>query len=323
MHYTYQIHADFGWMAPLNPRQLRTFLAVRKHRSYTRAGAEVFLSQPAVSRQIQGLEQELEVCLFEKVGKSVRVTDAGETLAKEAEKILGSMERAREAVRGHRSAATGTLRVGGSTTPGLYLLPPLLGRLHTRLPGVELHYVVESSRRIEQRIVRNELDLALVGVPLGNTDLRQEPIFEDEIVCFASATHPLARRRRIDPRSLESEICVTRERESATRELFESWLVRAGGRLGRRIELQGPEEAKAIVAAGVGFSFASVSALRGARASGTLKKLSVSGLVLKRAIYLVRHADKPSSPVMEAFLSLLRSRRGGRARARSAGEAIR
>ena len=183
----------------MNPHHLRTFLAVRKHLNYTRAAEEVFLTQPAVSRQVRQLEEELGVRLFEQIGKSLHLTDAGETLAVEAEKLLGAMERTAEAVRSHRSAERGSMRIGASTTPGFYLLPDLLAQFHRRFPKVALHYTVENSLRIEQMIVRNELDLGFVGGHLSNEDLDLRPLIEDEIVCFTSPSHHLAKVRHVPP----------------------------------------------------------------------------------------------------------------------------
>lgn len=289
----------------MNPTHLRTFLAVRKHRNYTRAGEELFLSQPAVSRQIRQLEQDLGVQVFEQIGKTLHVTDAGETLAAEAEKLLGAMERAVEAVRAHRSAEHGRLRIGASTTPGLYLLPPYLGRLHERLPGLALHYVVENSRRIERMLVNNELDLGFVGARLENTDVQLEPLVIDEIICFAGPSHPLARRSAIPPQALQGETWIIREPGSATRKLFESWLTAHGGKIGRAIELKSPEAVKALVAAGVGFSFMSIHGLQADLAQQRLTRLPVTGLRLERPIYLARHASKHLSPAMRAFIEIV------------------
>jgi DNA-binding transcriptional LysR family regulator len=290
----------------MNPIHLRTFLAVQKHLNYTRAGEELFLSQPAGSRQIRQLEQELGVLLFEQVGKSLYLTDAGRTLAQEAPKILGTLERTAETVRGHRTAEHGRLRIGASTTPGYYLLPTLLGRFHVRFRNVELHYVVENSLRIEQMMVRNELDLGFIGAHLSSDDLQAEQVVEDEIVCFAATGHPLANQRRIAPQSLEGETWVTREKGSATRWLFESWLAKSGGKIGKTIELHCPEAVKALVTAGVGISFISAHGLEEEVQQKRLKKLFVLGLSLKRPINLIRHADKQTSPVMEAFLGIVR-----------------
>ncbi|MHC4136153.1 MAG: LysR family transcriptional regulator [Planctomycetota bacterium] len=291
----------------MNPHHLRTFLAVRKHLNYTHAAQDLFLSQPAVSRQVRQLERELGVRLFEQIGKSLHPTDAGETLTREAEKILGALERTAEAVRAHRSAEHGSLRVGASTTPGFYLLPGLLGRFHARYPRVDLRYAVENSLRIEQMIVRNELDLGFVGAHLAHDDLDLERLVDDEIVCFAGPSHPLAGRRRIAPRSLEKHTWIIREKGSATRRLFESWLARNDGATGLTIELHSPEAIKALVAAGVGFSFMSVHALKDELRRKRLKRLPVTGLRLRRPIYLVRHTHKHTSPVMETFLAIVRA----------------
>ncbi len=291
----------------MNPVHLRTFLAVRKHLNYTRAAEEVFLSQPAVSRQIHQLERDLGLPLFEQIGKSLSLTDAGRLLADEAAKLLGSMERVAEVVRSHLSAERGRLRIGAGTTPGLYLLPPALGRFHAGYPDVELHYAIENSLRIEQKILRNELDLGFLGAHPSHDELVAEKLLDDEIVCFSNASHRLAKRGRIDVASLERETWIIREKGSATRQLFESWLTKAGGKLGPTIELQHPEAVKALVAAGVGISFMSIHGLEREIRRRQLKKLPVTGLQLERPIFLVRHADKHTSPVMDTFLALVRA----------------
>ncbi len=289
----------------MNPHHLRTFLAVRKHRNYTRAAEEVFLTQPAVSRQMRQLEEELGVRLFEQIGKSLHVTDAGETFAVEAEKLLGAMERTAEAVRSHRSAEYGSLRIGASTTPGFYMLPELLGQFHRRFPKVALHYTVENSLRIEQMLVRNELDMGFVGAHLSSKELELKPLLEDEIVCFTSPTHRLAKVRRIAPDSLEEEMWIIREKGSATRLLFEDWLSARKGAIGKSIELACPEACKALVRAGIGVSCMSVHGLRTEIRAKTLVKIPVAEMSLKRPIFLARHSDKRNTPVMETFLAIV------------------
>ena len=289
----------------MNPHHLRTFLSVRKHRNYTRAAEEVFLTQPAVSRQMRQLEEELGVRLFEQIGKTLHLTDAGETLAVEAEKLLGAMERTAEAVRSHRSAERGSIRIGASTTPGFYLLPDLLGQFHRRFPKVALHYTVENSLRIEQMLVRNELDLGFVGANLSSRELELKPLVEDEIVCFTSPSHRLAKVRRIALSSLEEEMWIIREKGSATRLLFEDWLLSRKGAIRKSIELTCPETCKALVRAGIGISFMSVHGLRAEIRAKYLVKILVTEMSLKRPIYLAKHSDKRNSPVMESFLAIV------------------
>jgi len=289
----------------MNPHHLRTFLAVRRHRNYTRAAEEVFLTQPAVSRQMRQLEEELGVRLFEQIGKTLHLTDAGETLAVEAGKLLGAMERTAEAVRSCRSAERGSIRIGASTTPGFYLLPDLLGQFHRRFPKVALHYTVENSLRIEQMLVRNELDLGFVGANLSSRELDLKPLVEDEIVCFTSPSHRLAKVRRIAPSSLEEEMWIIREKGSATRLLFEDWLLSRKGAIRKSIELTCPETCKALVRAGIGISFMSVYGLRSEIRAKYLVKIPVTEMSLKRPIFLARHSEKRNSPVMESFLAIV------------------
>lgn len=291
----------------MNPHHLRTFLAVLRHRNYTRAAEEIFLSQPAVSRQVRQLEEDLGVRLFEQIGKSLHLTDAGKTLAVEAEKLLGAMERTAEAVRSHRSAERGYVRIGASTTPGFYLLPDILGRFHRRFPKVDLHYTVENSLRIEQKIVRNELDVGFVGAHLSSEDLELKPLLEDEIVCFTAPSHRLAKVRHIAPSSLEEEMWVIREKGSATRRIFEDWLSSRKGVIRKAIELGCPETCKALVRAGIGISFMSVHGLRSEIRTKRLVRIPVTGMSLKRPIFLARHSEKRNSPAMENFLQIVES----------------
>ncbi len=290
----------------MNPNRLRTFLAVRRHRNFTRAAEEIFLTQPAVSRQVRQLEEELGVRLFEQIGKSLHVTDVGETLAAEAEKLLGAMERTAEAVRSLRSAEHGSIRIGASTTPGFYLLPDLLGMFHRRYPTVVLHYTVENSRRIEQMLVRNEIDLGFVGARLSSRELELKPVVQDEIVCFAGPSHRLSKAGRIAPRLLNAETWILREKGSATRLLFEDWLSSRNGAIRKSIELTCPETCKALVRAGIGISFLSIHGLRSEFRDGRLVRIPVTGMSLKRPIFLARHSEKRNSPVMERFLAVVK-----------------
>jgi len=290
----------------MNPNLLQTFLVACKHLNYTHTAEEVFLSQPAVSRQIKQLENELGVRLFEQIGKSLHLTGAGQTLMVEAQELLGKMERTKETVRAHQTAEYGRLRIGASTTPGLYLLPAMLGNFHMRFPKVELGYAVQNSHLIEQMIIRNELDLGFVGARLSNKNIKLKPFVEDEIICYANPSHPMAKQRRVSIQSLNRETWVTREKGSATQGLFESWFASKGGKIGKTILLHSPEAAKSLVGAGVGISFMSLYGLRVEFRQKKLKKLSVTGMKLRRPIYIARHADKHVSPAMEAFLKIVR-----------------
>lgn len=291
----------------MSPDQIRTFLAVSRHLNHTRAAAELNLSQSAVWRQVRHLEQDLGVRLVEQLGKALHLTDAGRTLAREGEQLLGP-PRADQGVRADaRQGAARAVRIGASTTPGYYLLPRVLGRLHRDHPEIELRYEIENSSRIEQQLLRNELDLGFVGGPVQCPELDTEELANDHVVCFAATSHPLARAARIRPDKLVQETCVMREQGSATRQLFESWLLGAGCRLERSLIVASPQAAMSLVAAGMGFSFISSLALRErARASGVVE-LNVARLDIRRPITVAWHHGKHLSAAMTHLLHLART----------------
>jgi LysR family transcriptional regulator, low CO2-responsive transcriptional regulator len=292
----------------MNPEHLMTFLAVNRHLNFTRAAEERFLSQPAISRQIKLLGEELDTPLFEQVGRSLHLTDGGRTLVPLAEEILGDMERAAEAVRMHGTAARGRLLVGASSTPGIYLLPHILGQLHRDYPEIELCYSVDDSLSIERKLVRNELDLGFIGARPTHASLEAEPFTDDEIVCFAGPSHPLAGRPRLEPGDLGKRQWITRTRGSATRRLFDAWLSTVGVSMETAIELDSPEAIKALVASGVGISFLSRSGLADDLERRRVVLLPVAGMNLVRPLYQVTHGDKHLSPVMKTFIELATAR---------------
>ena len=286
----------------MNPDQIRTFLAVSRSLNYTKAGKELHLSQSAVWRRIRQLEEELGVRLIEQFGKSLHLTDAGRVLAHEGEELLGHVGRVLESMQELTKGLRGRLRVGASTTPGYFLIPRALGKLHQEHPELELQYEIANSSRVEQQILRNELDIGFVGGPIQSADLKTQRLATDRVVCVASEDHPLTRKRRVRPEDLVREICVMREPGSATRQLFEAWLMRAGLKLERTLEVAGPQAGLTLVAAGVGFAVVPGLALREANVRVTA--LEVSDLRISRPIAAVWHRGKRLRASMRRLLEL-------------------
>jgi len=289
----------------MHTESLTTFVSVARHLNYTRAGEDLHLSQSAVWRQMRQLESRLGVPLFEQIGKDLHLTEAGRELERKAPSVLGHWGRIEEAVRAHGEIVVGRVRLGASTTPGFYLLPPILGAFHRDHPSVELHFEIDNSTNIEEKLVHNELDLALVGGPIHHAALRSLHCIDDEVVCFAAPSHPLANPKRLSPASLQTELCVLREEGSATRALFEDWVQDRGGLPERTMIMRCPEAVKTLVASGVGFSVLSSHAIAAEVGRGDLARLRLSGLKLTRPITLAWHVHKHLSPTIQAFIDRL------------------
>jgi DNA-binding transcriptional LysR family regulator len=289
----------------MNPALLRTFLSVRRHLNYTRAAEELFLTQPAVSRQIRQLEAELGLRLFEQIGKTLHLTEGGKTLAVEAVELLGHIERATETVQAHAALDRGRISLGASSTPGLYLLPEVVGRFRRQFPNVEVHYTVENSRRIEQKVLSNDVDLGFVGVAPSSAAVNAETWLADRIVFFAAVDDPLGLGGQLDARRLAEHTWVIREQGAATRTLVERRLSRQRIKPKHVIEMSCPEGVKALVAAGVGISYMSIHGLADDLAQKRFRLLDVRGFDLRRSIYAIQHKDKHVSAPMKEFRKLL------------------
>jgi DNA-binding transcriptional LysR family regulator len=294
-------------LAELTPDRLQTFLAVASHENFTAAAREVHLSQPAVSRQIAALEKALGVRLFERFGKTAHLTSAGRGLLPEFRRILGDLALVHEAVQGLETGSRGSLRIGASATPGLYLIPPALAVFQRRYPEVDLHYVVANTKRIEEMVVQNELDAGFIGGTVTEPSLRAGVLAQDEIVCFAARSHPLAGRNRIPAAEIGRETLVMREEGSATGALFKSWLLMAGGRIGRTIDLACPEAVKTIVASGLGVGCLSRFGLQDDLSRTKLVILPIAAPRLRRPLSLIQHVRKSAYPALEALIETVRA----------------
>jgi DNA-binding transcriptional LysR family regulator len=288
----------------LTPAWVRTFLAVARHRNYTRAAEELYVTQSAVSRQMLALQRSVGIPLVEQLGKAIELTDAGRAVLREAERIQAGVTRTSETLTAIHGGREGRLRIGASTTPGFYILPPVLGSFVKKRPSLDLTYTVDNTLKIEEALLRNELDLGFVGGHLATGELTTEPLVADEVVIYSSRTHPIARLKRASPERLVEHTFIVRERGSATRELFESWLKKRGLELTKTIELHCPEAIKTLVAAGVGLAISSCHGL--SREGKRFKQLSVPGLEIERTILLARHREKQLSPLHQEFLAAIR-----------------
>jgi DNA-binding transcriptional LysR family regulator len=291
-------------------RQLESFLAVARARSFRKAAGTLALSQPALSQQIKELERELGLAIFDRLGRTVQLTQAGRLLEEHAPRIFAALEGAQEAIRELSGLRRGSVLLGGSTTPGIYLLPWLLGEFKNRYPEVDVSLRIANTRQIEELIRTGELDLGIVGGHLANTkETCVEASLEDTIVLIVPPGHRWARRRPIAPELLQEECLLTREEGSATRRVIEAALARGGVMLRACLELGHTEAIKQGVRAGLGVALVSRHAVRSELESGQLLGVALRGLSIRRHFHVIRHEAKSLSPTARAFLEFLREHR--------------
>jgi DNA-binding transcriptional LysR family regulator len=287
-------------------RQFEVFLAVAGERSFSRAAKKVHSSQPTLSEHVAELERELGKKLFFRRGREVTLTEAGRVFGEYANRVVSAVEGARQAIAELDGLNHGSLLIGASTTPGLYVMPEIIAAFRAHYPGIELKLQIANSQIIEDQVKERELDLGIVGghaVGPGEECLAAGLL--DELVVVVPPGHAWAKRRDIAPAQLAGQPLLMREEGSATRRVTERALQRAGIKLQVAMELDHTEAIKQGVMAGLGAALVSTYAVRGEVATRRLHLLRLRGLRIQRHFHVIHHEARSVSASARAFMELL------------------
>jgi DNA-binding transcriptional LysR family regulator len=291
-------------MQQMEVRDLQVFISVAKHLNYTRAGEEVHLSQPSVSVRIRQLETELGVKLFEQLGKKVALTEAGQLLLPYAHRVITAVDDARHAIEDLQGLQRGSLRIGASTTPGMYIIPKTIARFKERHPQIDVHLGIRDTREIEAGVVRNEFDFGFVGGHLAGDEIDVLPWLTDELVLIVSPGHRLAGKKTVKWDEVAKEHFVGRELGSATRAAVANHLGNSGSRLQTIMEMENPESLKKAVQSGLGIAFISKFAIESEIKAKTLVTLRIPKLTINRELKIVYRKDKHLSRAARTFIDM-------------------
>ena len=289
----------------INLHHLRLFTAVVQHGGFTKAAGKLNLSQPAISKSLGELERQLDLVLIERTGRTVRLTDAGRTLYARASELFGVERAAEQELRELRGLKRGTLRIAASTTIATYMLPPYLGRFHTRHPRVRIQTTSANTRSVLRMLLESRVDVALVEGPVSDQRVAVEPWKDDELIVIAPPSHPLTRSPRIAVSMLANEAFLVREPGSGTRAVTERALASHGVRLTNTMRVGGTEAIKQAVAAGLGLAIVSRAAAADQLSLGRVTVLQIDGFTIRRTlaqIKLLGRAVTASARELEALL---------------------
>jgi DNA-binding transcriptional LysR family regulator len=284
--------------------RLHTFQVLAQTLHVGRAAHQLHRSQSAVSQQIRALETELAVVLVERIGRRMFLTPAGRVLADEAAKVFATLDRATSTVRAFGIGDAGAVRIGASTTPGVYIVPAALGAFRTAWPHVELSLRITRAPAIAEALIHNALDLGVVGEDLAHDELIHDVIADDEIVAVAApGVAPRPRLRTADLRNLP---VLAREPGSATRRHVDRALAQLGIEPRIAFELPSPEAQLRAAAAGLGLAFVSRRIAADELAAHRLVHVPITGVRIVRRITAAYHRDKRVTPAMHHLVALLR-----------------
>jgi DNA-binding transcriptional LysR family regulator len=286
----------------MNLTHLKTFVAVAELRHFARAASACNVSQPAVSHQIARLEETVGAKLLNRAPRRVSLTVAGEVLLEEARRILAAVDRARERMHEVSSGAVGRIRLGASATPGLYLLPALLARYRLSHPTFDLEFQIGAVDEIAERVIRNDLDMAVIAGRPPTDELRVRTLINDE--CVAIGGPGTTRPARGSQPALGAQCWIMREEKSTTRREVQAWLNRHGIVPARTMTFDGPDAVKRAVTAGLGIAIVSKLTVDEDLKARRLIRLDVGRPLPTRTVHLVDHPHKHHGAACSAMLKL-------------------
>lgn len=290
----------------MNLDYLKTYVEVIRLGNFSEVAKKLAISQPAVSFQIQKLEQEIGVRLIDRQQKELRMTEAGKRLlefakqvGKEHQALLNDVEQIREEV-------TGSLAIAASTIPGNFILSPILSKFKRRHPAVDIQVAVTNSARVIEAVKRGEYDIGFCGISPEDRELEAIKIAEDEIVLIVFPDHPFAGRNKVSFLEVSAEPLIFREPTSGTQRSVESLLLNAGFNLNQckpTLVLGTTEAVVTAVEAKSGIAFVSNLAIKKSIALGLVNEVRIEGVTLKRDFFCIYRKQRVVSRLLEEFIS--------------------
>ena len=284
--------------------QLKVFETVARKGSFTRAAEELLITQPTVSSQVKQLTKAIDLPLFEQIGKSLYLTDAGKELLVTCQDIFEKLDNFEMKVADLKGTKQGQLKLAVITT-AKYFVPRLLGSFCQHYPGIDVALKVTNHQEIQQRMSNNQDDLYIVSNPNEDIDLKSKPFLNNPLVVVARKDHPLAQKSSLDIQELNDRPFIMREQGSGTREAILELFAEHDISVKVKLELGSNEAIKQAISGGLGISILSEHCLISERVSGELTILNFKHFPIKRRWFVSHLAGKKLSVIAETFLQYL------------------
>ncbi|MDQ0230703.1 LysR family transcriptional regulator [Metabacillus malikii] len=292
----------------MNIENLKTFCLVVDEGSISQAARLRFISQPAVTRQIHQLENFYGTLLFDRTDGKLTVTEAGKMLYPFATSIINDFTRSKEVIRTANDELNKNLFVGASLTIGEYLLPSLLGRFKKMNPELNITLSIKNTPSVLEDLANNVIDIAMVEGIVENNGFATEKFADDELILVYPPDHHWNNLTEIKIEQLINERMIWRESHSGTRLIVENTLRDHGvlDKIHDFMEISSTQAIKSTVEAGLGISILSRLTVARELELGTLKEMSISGVTIKRSLWLVKKAHRFNRPGVSQFVQFIK-----------------
>ena len=291
----------------MNLNQLKIFYLAAKHGSLSAAAQQLCITQPAVTKGIQRLQEHYELKFFNRFGKKLVLTDAGESLYRIAESIFEMENQAEENLRDYQQRKKGFIRVLSSESFGAYYLPAAICMFSNAHPQIRLAVDILPTDLIAERTITLNNDLGFISYPVEHKKLVLREILEDSYVLIVPPDHSLTRKKAIEPQDLQGQSLIVHERNSAPRRDTDEYLRRFDIRVVIPLELSNNEAMKEAVERGIGFAIISRHVASEEIREGKLGVIPLADPTMKRKFYLIHHKDKYISRSLQSLVSTIDS----------------
>ncbi|SKA09868.1 LysR family transcriptional regulator [Sediminibacterium ginsengisoli] len=275
--------------------RLKVFYVVAKRLNFTKAAAELYISQPAVSKHIQELETYYATKLFHRNGSRIRLTKTGAHLLKNTEKLMELHRRIDIEMAAHENNSKGTLKIGASTTVAQYYLPKYIASFRQKYPDIQVSMVSNNTEAIENMLTENQIDLGIVEGQSKRQNIKYNPITKDEIVLCTRTSNQLIRKPLISIEELKNLPLILRESGSGSLDVIASILSQHGvniSGLKKEIELQSTESIKSYLLHSDSFAFLSIHSIFKELRDNELRIIDIKGLEFERSFFgIVNQGD--------------------------------
>lgn len=289
--------------------RLKVFYTVALRLNFTKAATELYITQPAVSKHIQELEEIYKTKLFERNGSKIALTPAGKILLEHTKNIFEIYREIDFDMSSFRNERQGLLRLGSSTTISQYIISPVLARFHQKQQDIKVNLLNGNTEQIENALINKEIEIGIVEGQSKNQSIKYVPFIKDELVLVCSAQNPLAKQNEISLADLKTMKFITRERGSGTLEVIEYALKQVGVKLSDlQIEMQlgNTESIKSYLLNSDCFAFMSIHAVGKELKNNELVVLDVENLTIERYFYIITLLGK-SDALSELFIQNISS----------------
>ncbi len=289
----------------MNLERLKVFSTVSNLKSFTRAAEELYMTQPAISKNIKQIEEFYGVVLFRRIGNHIELTEAGNKLLQFANDILKLADEAKEALNEGKLQAEEKIVLSVGSTVGVYILPLVLKKFIKKYPKVQFTIEISNAQKILDQFVEGSIDMGIIGALVHKTSLNYQPFISEELKLIVANNHPWSELNQILVSELKGQSFFLREKGSGLRYVVEERLKKAGLELDNVIEMPNNEAIVKLVEAGLGVSIVSEYAIAEDLELNRVKTVGIKDLDLHRHFYLVYQEEKLLSKTFNNFMNYL------------------